>query len=931
MALKKLKFYGILKIILLLILQIFTFENEFVFIKASANPIATASISPGKYSHYLDYSNETIARLEYPKSIILTETVGDLLFKINLIHDGFYSSISIYIPPEFDGLKAGDTSNVWTSYTNNYRFISVSKMSEFDPIAPNWWKISIFNATSSGIPKGEHSIRIFKLKAPKIIGRYFFKIFVNNTSIGAKNFPTLVVSGSLNPAYISGTVRYGGFNESLFGKPIKLPEGAGGRIIAIGRTPQGNIIEARAYFNSSMNGAYTLYGLPAGTYNLTAEAAGYAPVKLENPVTVLEAQSLENVDFYLKPSPTIGGTIWSKCKQSEVTWGSANYLITPGTIISKPKNIYLELLDFGLKPITIFKNITVPNLTYHRFLFNGSIEYDGHIPQDKAGYISGLKPGDYYIKAHINGYNQLDEVVVHLGNYSTNSFVKFSLEKSSWLNVVVNLKEKKSASENSPSPRDHVLVLEAYDLAGNLKARNFTFVSAGDKQVFLSLTGLRDLYETLNIYDSGLLPGTYFIKAYMGEYLQEETIKVTIAGCHGSTQVSLGMFKASILNVTFTSIEWQNPPRITPWAFPGKNITVRFFDIAGNDYGTINVQQTASNTIALEYWGIDYYRMTKSFFPYYFSLLHDKSLPSGTYLIKVNTLGYIQKEDFIIEGLEGSISDRNFRLIKGAIIEATVLFKKEKMFIPASFDKNISIRIELFDDIGNFVGANISYIPRMAKSFSITIYGFGSYAGNSAKLWVNFYDTTDGVMQLDYGLPSGNYRIKVLVPGYEQRLKVFTQVNISSKASIIIELDKLAYVSGWIKGFNYLNEFVNLSWASFLASSNESYVETTTLDGFYELWLESGNYSITIAMPGYPIESKRIYVGDASIIEINIILKAYNNPNPIEVFEFYNLFNLFSPLIFTLLCFNLLLSKRLKRFKDEKFDLQLIKELVKMH
>ncbi|MEM3571764.1 MAG: carboxypeptidase regulatory-like domain-containing protein [Candidatus Bathyarchaeia archaeon] len=909
MLLIKLKISKICKIVLLLVLQILVLDKT-IFIKASANSIAIASVSPGKYSYYLDCSNETIARLEYPKSMVLTEAIGDLLFKINLIHNGFYSSISIYIPPEFEGLIAGDTSNIWTSYTNDYRFISVSKMNELDPIAPNWWRISIANVTSNGIPKGEHSIRIFKLKAPKIIGRYFFKIFVNGTSIGAKNFPTLVISGSLNPAYISGTIRYGGFNRSLFGNPIKLPEGTGGRVIAIGKTPQGKIVKARAYFNSSMNGAYTLYGLPAGTYNLTAEAAGFAPIKLENPVSVLEGQSLENVDFYLKPSPIIGGTIWSRCKQHEVPWGNASYSIAPNIVLLKSKNIYLELLDFNLKPITIFKNTTVPSLSYHRFLFNGSIEYDGHIPQDKAGYISGLKPGDYYIRAHINGYNQLNEVVVHLGNYSTNSFINFFLEKSSRIDVVVNFKEKRSAFENSPSPRDHVLVLEAYDLTGTLKARNFTFVNAGNEQALISLTGFRDLYETLKIYDSGLLPGTYLIKAYMGEYLQEGTIEVTVAGCNNAVEVSLGMFKASILNITFTSIEWQNPPRITPWAFPGKNITVRFFDIVGNDYGVINIQQPNSNIVALEYWGIDYYRITKSFFPYYFSLLHDKSLPSGTYLIKVNTLGYIQKEDFLIEGLEGSISDRNLKLIKGATIEVTILFKKEKIFTPISLEKNVPIRIELFDISGNFVGANISYIPVMSKDFTILIYGFESYAGNPAKRWVNFYDTTDGVMQLDYGLPSGNYRIKVLVPGYEQKVEIFIEVNISSKTSIMLELDKLAYISGWIGGFNCLNELMNLSWASFLAFSNESYVETVTLDGFYELWLESGNYSITVAMPGYLTESKSISASDASVTEINIILKAYDNP--IEIFEFYDLFYLFPLIIFTLLCFNFLLNKKLK-------------------
>ncbi|MEM2841576.1 MAG: hypothetical protein QXN62_08480, partial [Candidatus Bathyarchaeia archaeon] len=162
--------------------------------------MSPGKVPPQNLNHYLD-TPEAQVKLEYPKAIVLQETFGDLIFNVTV--QTRKRTIAVYVPPEF-GLKQ-DTTYVWTSVTNDYRFISISRLSERDPVAPSWFRVTVSNG-SSGIWPGSHIVRLFNVTAPSIVGRYFFKIFIDGFSIGARNFPTLVVSADPNPAYISGTV-----------------------------------------------------------------------------------------------------------------------------------------------------------------------------------------------------------------------------------------------------------------------------------------------------------------------------------------------------------------------------------------------------------------------------------------------------------------------------------------------------------------------------------------------------------------------------------------------------------------------------------------------------------------------------------------------------------------------------------------------------
>ncbi len=169
------------------------------FLSASVTAGGTCSnrrlgeVSPGKIppadkDHYLGTNETSVVRLEYPKSFVLQETVGDLVFKLNLTAP--VNRTDIYIPPEF---KVNlDKTYLWSSINNSYGQIGITKLSSSHKIAPNWYDVSVTNggnetrkatkpsdsghATSGTIWNGtRHTIRLFNVTAPSIVVGIFSK------------------------------------------------------------------------------------------------------------------------------------------------------------------------------------------------------------------------------------------------------------------------------------------------------------------------------------------------------------------------------------------------------------------------------------------------------------------------------------------------------------------------------------------------------------------------------------------------------------------------------------------------------------------------------------------------------------------------------------------------------------------------------------
>jgi hypothetical protein len=312
----------------------------------------------------------------YPDGSIAIEIRGDLIFGLNwsgpISSSMNYTSWTIYIPPEFEppiGWEYGDASNIITSITNDYYLISVRKADERDPFGPKWWIVHILSEDGFPIrfgPDGDHwyYVRVNDMRAPEIAGRYFFKMFLNNSfpisrgknqfTVPVENYPQLLVKGDVDPAVISGTVRFA--THGLYGKPVNLP----GKVLAEGdaidpnKWPNivrtGRKVLAACYFNASSWGHYCLEGVAPGIYKIAVSAAGL-PKKEFPDVIVGPGQSL-TMDFYLEAGPVLAGTIYSKCGLGEIPWPEAGVSADGSTRIGRPVSIEIrgpdgELLSFS--------------------------------------------------------------------------------------------------------------------------------------------------------------------------------------------------------------------------------------------------------------------------------------------------------------------------------------------------------------------------------------------------------------------------------------------------------------------------------------------------------------------------------------------------------------------------------------------------------
>ena len=661
--------------VLALILVVSSMLTNPYIIRATGNDSAPtgdyAELWPGTHPGW-DYNLSTpdqIVKTDYPKSAILVDTVGDLLFKITINETRY--GVRIYVPPEFGAFSV---YNVWTSVTNDYNSISVVKLSSTDLIGPDWWLITIEpilnpnNETRVGIPipaldsnvvfPYSFYVRVFNIKAPSIAGRYFFKIFrLENettstyTSIGAEKFPTLVVKGEVDPAYISGTILYGG--SDYYGYYYGLPIDVSGKVIATGITPEGRLVRAQAYFNATARGRYTLYGLAPGTYNLTVSAAGMPPVTLERSVTVLAGQSLDGVDLYLFPGARVSGKVGSKnCTLGKnITWGTA-YSIT------------VTIYDLGWKSLSYITGTTNASADNYNFTFGSApfwlvnTDFTGHIPQDYAGYVSGIEPGVYYVNATVSDYAQMElyTIVVPQFEYTGAIYLEMDLRRcptytppseptyTGNLNVTIFSVNWQNPAQKIPwaYPGSYVKVI-VYTLAGGAVS---TLIS---KQIADK--------NYLNLTFAGLSTGVYTLKAFTPGYVQLTTPEVAVIA-NSTADISFELVKGAAI---FTIVNFKTENLFAPVDFTNyTNIRIEVYDLNGKFVGVglgyvpPNVVQASWPTYNFtRIIGFDAYagnpcsRNSGNWMNYYDTTdgvpIYDYGLPAGTYTVKVWVPGYMQR------------------------------------------------------------------------------------------------------------------------------------------------------------------------------------------------------------------------------------------------------------------------------------------------
>jgi hypothetical protein len=296
-----------------------------------------------------------------PFGAIVTGTTGDLIFAINATGQGYltypgheYTTWVILIPPEFT--VPGDTSNLVTTVTNNpYNAFTLGTLSPYDRYAPGWTMIKIIVDAQHWInfsPTGHewYYARINGVTAPTVAGRYFFKMWLSGRAersywVPPENWPVLLVKGELDPAIITGTIRYGGYNATLYGTPMMEAGMVWAKMTTKTDPYTGATIatcpdhtspteafdnstgcyDAWGFFNATWQGHFEVEGVAPGVYDLYAEAAGYPMDLIASGVTVLKGQSL-HFDGYLNPGPVIHGNVYSKHAFGSEPWPFNAYI-----------------------------------------------------------------------------------------------------------------------------------------------------------------------------------------------------------------------------------------------------------------------------------------------------------------------------------------------------------------------------------------------------------------------------------------------------------------------------------------------------------------------------------------------------------------------------------------------------------------------------
>jgi hypothetical protein len=903
------------------------------------------TVSPGKYDLSLGDEFPTFGsvKLSYPNSSILTNSTGDLVFAVTLdvnqtskrtiqvngysVDDANLYSLDIYVPPDFSGITLG---RLWTSFTNDYDSHVISLGQGSGDIAPNWWEISLQNliVTSDFALSSIHNdltahsvflanqtqyIRLFQVTSPSSAGRYFFKVFINGTSIQTRNFPTLVVKASKDPAYISGTLKdLGNRNVTNTGRPINLAAGYGAEVVATGLDNHGASVSAQTFINSTANGQYTLFGVASGTYNITAYAAGYVPTTRPTTVSVAPAQSLEGVDIYMPESVSITGTVLSnRADGTPITWGAVS-----GINGTTGRSISISVLSLSgstvasLAPNGIGQSLTVnPNTSSFDFSIQREVNLDGRIPQDYANYTSGLSSGDYLLRAYVTSYVQLEEVRIHVTNETTYTTSTMPLVRTGFFNVTIHFKNSNSTIVADPITVDGTLTVSAYDQQGILRAQNVTFVNAGATSASVELGGFSTArafgIATQFSQNGGILPGTYYIQArfssspsYTGYanigirdlYYQIADVRASIGLGQGVVEVSLSLCKAGAIVFRVYPIDNQVPQHEAYWRFPGSTITIIVTDAYGNVYQANSTQRNTA--------GVANVTFTYS------------GLKTNSYAVVIRTLGYTQRDILHLNVVLGANTDASIWMIENPIIDLTVAFRNEGLLSiidstqpfaqPINHLDATPARIEVFDERDNFVAANVSYIPNLSKPYGaptqtahFTLVGFDQYYGDPRFVWSGFYDTTDGASQNSGGLflyPWDNeprqFTIRIWVDGYYQLEPLRVTVPPRGNISVVGLVDRASRISGMVAGPDFFGQARPLSWATISLEPNNYTLSgiiaarpgnyaTSSLDGSFQVWVPQGMYGIGASLAGYASYSAQINIPPGSDITMWIWLENY--------------------------------------------------------
>jgi hypothetical protein len=567
-------------------------------------------------------------------------------------------------------------------------------------------------------------------------------------------------------------------------------------------------------------------------------------------VYVLRGEGYE--DFWSwSPDPSPGGT-WTHLANFPFTYR---------------RSITIEILDSLGNSKRLLQNSTDPDSDRFDFSYDGTTQLDGHIPQNESGYVSGIAPGTHIVQVWVNQYIQPDTiqlpgtvtqitgVQVQLSSYEPPTRIQLDVHKSGRAEILVNFKNFPELKQATSVDSTRAVTIKLYDHNRVLRAQNSTNVSAGDSSGIVILTGFLGTQR-----DYGLPMDTYIIGATVNGYYQPSDAFVSVGGCNSKEEVSLEVIRTGSLKVTILSVDSQRPSVLRNWRYQDATIKMEVRDQYGVQiYASNSTRQNSSNhNVTLSVTG----------------------LRTGMYSIYVFTFGYIQTSSYFVFVKDGATSDTVVKIVQGGLLDLTVILEKEDVLttidtFPFSSEEEVPIRIQVLDAYQRFVAANATYVSSNENTIDFRLAGFKDYAGNYIDWrWVNYYDTTDGAVQRDYGLDAGSYTFIVYLPGFSQsETYVTAQLPVDGVSSVVLRLNRLAHFSGSIYSFNMFDELVPLNWVTVDIAGETMQDYTSTLDGSFDMWLEKGDYLVMCSLDGYAPTAVQLSLPKGADISIELYLE----------------------------------------------------------
>ena len=725
-----------------------------------------------------------------PFGAILTSTadhanIGDLILGINFTRpadvlppgtDVFYSGIYIYIPPDFRDI---DRSRVVTSITNDYSQIGVSAAPLTDPFAPGWTRVSVMSSSlgyvmafrASHQYKEWYYVRLNGVVAPEIAGKYFLKVIlrqtgslffsypassdaptVGNLYMPVQNWPVVLVKGEVDPAILYGTIRYGSWNQTLYGQPVPtsgLVRAVGEAIGPYNHEGTGRPVEARGFFNESAHGHYEVEGLAPGIYDIYASAAGFPEKLIASGVSILRGQSMA-LDGYLEPGAVVSGQVFSRAMEGEVPWSGL-----------KPIRIEIYATDeYTLGNLVSYSPLNLTGATWGRY-------NAGNISGVSYSWTPGLPPQP--------------------------TRVALSWESSpSYYSDGTRLATSGPICGGSPDPcgvRDGVGPAQFWwvDSTGALTNHGgptsflFHFGSKGVYGTPANMSGY--VPQALATWINGLPAGRYFVRAFVNGYVQttpdgqsfqEYSFEVSEHEWAGDVFVPLNLYVTNVINVTVHLHDRRGTLTPSPTARPN-SLLVELYD---DDYNQVAMNFTvipigaSSASVLLTGLGLHGSNPNRRFslFAYRGFGFQDYGIPPGVYHVKAYVQGYLQNDDDKASVQMGfSLEAISFSMYRGAAFELTIYsLDWERPPIQRNWRwPGERITIEVFNSNGTLIDTQ-PFLVYSVQPNGVSFFGPVFFDGNHGIIAQPFAEFLALFGTKPTAYTNGSYTFKVLTYGYFQ-------------------------------------------------------------------------------------------------------------------------------------------------------------------